>query len=328
MRSKLGAGAAAAVIGIGTWAVAAAPVSASSIEHQDPTVHSMDMNRATKGGGRPTKASSQLTYHGGAISTTPHVFIVYWGSQWGNVTASTPYLTLSNDSASVAPYQQQFLAGLYGPVDKWSTSTTQYCQGVPSGTTNCGSAGAHVGHPTATPLLGAWADNGAAAPSQPTQSQLAQEAVKAANQAGILGYSFNPLTDQVIVSTFSHNNSSGFGTQYCAWHSATSYGNGSLAYTNMPYLPDAGSSCGAGFVNGSAGPLDGVSIVGGHEYAETITDMYPNGGWLDGSGKENGDKCAWLSSGAGASQNVSVATGTFPVQSLWSNATGGCVVSY
>jgi serine protease len=263
------------------------------------------------------------------------VFIVYWGSQWGNVTASTPYLTLSNDSASVAPYQQQFLAGLYGPVDKWSTSTTQYCQGVPSGTTNCGSAGAHVGHPTATPLLGAWADNGAAAPSQPTQSQLAQEAVKAANQAGILGYSFNPLTDQVIVSTFSHNNSSGFGTQYCAWHSSISFTYGgvpySVAYTNLPYITDGGASCGANF-NG-LGPKAGITIIEGHELAETITDQFPNSGWLDGSGNENGDKCAWIGSGnQGAAADITLPTGTYPVQSLWSNAfngkLGGCVLSY
>ncbi len=62
--------------------------------------------------------------------------------------------------------------------------------------------------------------------------------------------------------------------------------------------------------------------------AETITDQFPNGGWLDSSGSEIGDKCAWISSGQGASADVSFSTGTFAVQSLWSNATGNCVMSY
>jgi len=41
---------------------------------------------------------------------------------------------------------------------------------------------------------------------------------------------------------------------------------------------------------------------------------------------------AWISSGQGASADVRLTTGTFPVQSLWSNAfnsnAGGCVLSY
>jgi serine protease len=75
-----------------------------------------------------------------------------------------------------------------------------------------------------------------------------------------------------------------------------------------------------------------MTIVEGHELAETITDQFPNGGWLDSGGAENGDKCAWISSGQGASQNISLSSGTFAVQSLWSNAfnggSGGCVISY
>jgi hypothetical protein len=99
----------------------------------------------------------------------------------------------------------------------------------------------------------------------------------------------------------------------------------------MPYIADAGPSCGAGFVN-SPGTADGITIVGGHEFGETETDIFPNGGWLDSSGAENGDKCAWISSGQGAATNISLTTGMFPVQSLWSNAfnggSGGCVNSF
>ncbi len=92
-----------------------------------------------------------------------------------------------------------------------------------------------------------------------------------------------------------------------------------------------GASCGANF-NG-LGPDAGITIVGGHEFAETETDIFPAGGWLDSSGYENGDKCAWISSGQGALGNITGNAGErFAVQSLWSNAfnsgAGGCVLSY
>ncbi|MFC5526037.1 hypothetical protein ACFPPA_09805 [Rhodanobacter ginsengisoli] len=115
------------------------------------------------------------------------------------------------------------------------------------------------------------------------------------------------------------------------WHSSTSSSYGNVAYTNLPCITDAGSSCGANF-NG-LGPNAGIAIVGGHELAETASDQFPSTGWLDANGSENGDKCAWISSGQGASANVAFSGGnTFPVQSLWSNAfnsgAGGCVLSY
>jgi serine protease len=134
-----------------------------------------------------------------------------------------------------------------------------------------------------------------------------------------------------VIATAHGNSASGFGTQYCAWHSSTSSSGGNIAYTNLPYITDAGASCGANFNN--LGPKAGITIVGGHEMAETITDQFPNGGWLDRNGEENADKCAWISSGQGASATVPLAGGvTYPVQSLWSNAfnsgRGGCVLSY
>lgn len=282
----------------------------------------MHGNGARPGGGGGS-TSPLLSYHGGAVQTAPKVYLVFWGSQW-----------TGNDPAGMAPVVQNFLNGLYGSADSWSTSTTQYCQGVASSSTNCNTASAanRISHPASTPLLGVLSDNTITAPSHPKQRDLAAEAVRA---AGIFksqqGGAFNPQA-QFVIATAHNNSASGFGSTYCAWHSSTSSTYGNLAYTNLPYIPDAGASCGANFVNPTGGALDGVTIVEGHEYAETVTDPFPNSGWLDAGGAENGDKCAWISSGQGKSSNVTISTGTFAVQSLWSNnfnnGTGGCVVRY
>jgi serine protease len=266
---------------------------------------------------------SNLYYHGGVggsgVETgADNVYLVYWGSQWNN-----------HDPSGEAAIQQSFFNHVGGSA--WNNSVTQYCQGVSSGTVTCGTSGTHASNSTGV-LTGIWYDNTAAAPSHPTQSQLATEAVKAAGHFGNTTSSANTHV-QYVINTSSGHNMRGFGTQWCAWHSSTSSTYGNVAYTNMPYITDAGASCGANFVNaGASGLTDGITIVGGHEFAETETDIFPNGGWLDSSGAENGDKCAWISSGQGAAANVSMGGATFPVQSLWSNAfnggAGGCVLSY
>ena len=263
---------------------------------------------------------NNLTYHGGVggvgVETgADKVYLIYWGSQWN-----------SNDPSGEASIQQNFFNHVGG--SSWNNSVTQYCEGVASGTITCGSSGTHATNPSGV-LAGVWYDNASAAPSSPTQSQLAAEAVRAAGHFGNTTAASN-TTVQYVVNTATGNNMNGFGTQWCAWHSSTSSSYGNVAYTNMPYITDAGASCGANF-NG-LGPNAGITIVGGHEFAETETDIFPNGGWLDGSGAENGDKCAWISSGQGASANVTMNGASFPVQSLWSNAfnsnAGGCVLSY
>jgi serine protease len=267
---------------------------------------------------RPRR-SNNLSYHGGVggigVETTPKLYVVFWGSQWNG-----------NDPSGEAAILQSFYGGAGGSA--WLNSVTQYCQGVASGTIFCNGAGQAAGNQSNL-YAGSWSDNGSAAASHPTQSQLAAEAVKAAAHFGNTSSSSNASV-QYVIATATGNSSSGFGTQYCAWHSSTSSSYGNVAYTNLPYLTDAGASCGANF-NG-LGAKAGITIVSGHEMAETISDQFPNGGWLDGSGAENGDKCAWISSGQGASANTTFSTGTFPVQSLWSNAfnggVGGCVLSY
>jgi hypothetical protein len=271
-------------------------------------------------------SGSNLYYHGGVadgaagrvgVESAPAVYVVFWGSQWNN-----------DDPSGEAAILQSFFNAVGG--SSWANDDTQYCEGVASGTSSCQGAGTAAGNQP-DELAGVWYDNAAAAPRAPKQSQLANEAIRAAAHFGNTSAAANASV-QYVIATATGNNASGFGRQYCAWHSSTTSPYGDIAYTNFPYITDAGASCGANF-NG-LGPDAGITIVGGHEFAETITDPLPNGGWLDSAGSETGDKCAWITSGQqGAAADVTLSNGaTFPVQSLWSNVfnsgSGGCVLSY
>jgi serine protease len=304
--------------GVGKAGASPAPA-ASEVLH---SMHMMKPKGACHhhcGGG-----GANLIYHGGTtvngvnvgVETGPDkVYLVFWGSQWNN-----------NDPSGEATIEQNFFTSVGG--SSWNNSVTQYCEGVSSGTVFCNGAGTAAANPKGV-LAGVWFDNAAPAPSTPTQSQLANEAVNASSHFGNTTAASNTQT-QYVINTATGNNSSGFGVQYCAYHSSVGSSNGTIAWTNMPYITDAGASCGANF-NG-LGPNAGITIVGGHEFAETESDIYPSSGWLDGSGAENGDKCAWITSGQGAAANVSMNGASFPVQSLWSNAfnsgAGGCVLSF
>ncbi len=146
---------------------------------------------------------------------------------------------------------------------------------------------------------------------------------------------YNPNATYFVFTPHGHS-MSGFGTSWCAWHDEPTSGT-DMAYAYMPYMPDAGTSCGRNFVNRTNnsygnGYFDGFSIVGGHEYAEAMTDPHPertstNFGWITStglSGEEIGDLCAWASN----STNITLGSHFYAVQPLWSNASSSCVTSY
>ena len=281
----------------------------------------------------------------GVTSGAPKVYLVFWGTQWGTEgTNSNGYATFTGDPSNAAPYIQAWIKGLGTNGELWSGVMTQYCDGsqVAVGATSCPSGAPHVGYPSGA-LAGIWYDNSAASPSQASGKQLAAEAVKAAGHFGNTTQASNRYAQYVILSpTGTHPD--GFNTPsggFCAWHDyngdTTLSGGGAapspygdIAFTNMPYVSDLGASCGANFVSNS---LDGYSIVGGHEYAETLTDQNPAGGWVNNTGssftgQENGDECAWISSGQGAAALVAFSTGSFAMQSTWSNDTNRCDISH
>ena len=288
----------------------------------------------------PAASTRNLTY-GGAIdgigvTTGPQrVYLVFYGSQWGTQgTNSSGYTTLSGDPSGEAPDLQGFFKGLGTGNELWSGVLTQYCDGVATGAQTCPASNTkHVAYPTGGALAGVWVDESAASPRTASGHQLGVEAVNAAAHFGNTTAAANRDAQYVVISPTGTNPDNWLTQGFCAWHDyngdstlsggAVSSPYGDIAFTNLPYITDAGTSCGQDFVN-SNGTLDGVTIVEGHEYAETSTDQNPPGGWTDSSGAENGDKCAWITPGtSGGSFDLSLTTGTYAVQTTWGNDGSG-----
>jgi hypothetical protein len=239
-------------------------------------------------------APQTLRYGGGAVEHHTIVYVVYWGF---NVAGSDP----NGEQA----YLTSFLNGVGGSA--WMNTTHQYYEIVNSITK-------HIRN-KAGMLKGTWVDS-STVPASPTDAQIQTEAANAEAHFG-----FNKDASYVVATPHDHN-TSGFGTRFCAYHGAALSGGGTISYTNLGYMTDAGSSCGENFVNpGSQGTLDGVSIVEGHEFAESQTDPHPSNGWYNFQYGEIGDICAWQ-----GLADTTLSTGKFAVQPLWSNAASACVL--
>jgi serine protease len=271
--------------------------------------------------------AQQLRYYGGlhgrGVQKHPSVYIVFWGSQWDR---SDPY----------AAYLQRFFRGLYRSGDDWTKLQHEWCDGVKKGAVSCPATKPRIGAPLSGSLVkGVWFDN--SSPAVPTDLPVGSSTVDTvAREAARAAVHFRNTTPkknvdvQYVISEPSHFDSVGYGL-YCAYHSSVGTDYGPLSYTDLPYVTDLGFDCGANAVNqGAAGTYDGLSIVAGHEFIETLADPYPSTGWLDSSGEENADKCAWVSDGPGAMTDLHLPTGTFAVQGSWSNRAnngkGGCLV--
>jgi hypothetical protein len=236
----------------------------------------------------------QLTYSGGPVLTKPRIHFIFWGYK----SAGDP-----NKLSSLLEAYAKSIGG-----SAYNNIYTQYYG--PSG---------NITNP-ANQFSGAMFDNTNPIPSQPTDSQIAAEAVYFVTIHG-----YDPNGSYVVATAHGHS-TSGFGTQFCAYHSATVYNSHLISYTDLPYMPDAGSSCGSNIISppsDETGVDEGVTIVEGHEYGESVTDPNPPSGWYNNQYGEIGDICAWTNI-----QNDPYGTHTYTAQPMFSNASSSCVHHY
>ena len=270
------------------------------------------------------------------VEGPPKVYVVFYGNQWGNQAVNANGdITLSKDVDGAAPVAQELFKGLGTGGESWSGTMTQYCDGptVVQNATACPAGAPHTGYPTGGSFAGAWYDNSVAEPQQATQAQLGSEALSAAKHFGNTTEAANRNVQYMILSAPGTDPDTYLEQQqFCAWHSNawSSDSSYTVAFTNQPYTMDWNNHCGNNFLTqGSAGVLDGYTMTLGHEYAETVSDAYS--GWFTpaaSDGGENGDHCAWISTGQGAAAYVQTGHGSFAMQSTWSNDTNECDISH
>jgi hypothetical protein len=143
----------------------------------------------------------------------------------------------------------------------------------------------------------------------------------------------NPSGVYFVLTSADVNESSGFCTSYCGWHTYGTIAGSNIKYSFVGNPDRCISACAAQSVgpNGNAG-ADGMASIIAHELEEAVTDPNINA-WYQGRYQENADKCAWTFGSTytanGALANMALGSRNYLIQQNWVNALGGyCAKSY
>jgi len=137
-----------------------------------------------------------------------------------------------------------------------------------------------------------------------------------------------------VLTSSDVNETSGFCTQYCGWHTSASIAGSDIKFAFVGNPDRCPSACEAQTTspNGNSG-ADGMASVIAHELEEAVTDPDLNA-WYDKRGFENADKCAWTfgatsTAGNGSQYNMTLGSRQYLIQRNWVNAgSGGCALAY
>ena len=256
-----------------------------------------------QGNGKPTRQGSNgIGYHGGPVMTNgSNVYYIWYGNWSGN--SATTILTDFASSMGGSSY--------------FNINTTYY-----------NGSSQHVLN--VVNYVGSTNDN--YSQGNNLSDAGVQAVVSSAISSGRLPKDSNGV--YFVLTSADVNETSGFCTQYCGWHT-----HGSIAGLDVKYSfvgnPDrCPSACAAQATgpNGNAG-ADGMASIIAHELEEATTDPDLNA-WYDTRGQENADKCAWTfgstyTTSNGAKANMTLGTRDYLIQQNWVNASGGyCAKAY
>lgn len=248
-------------------------------------------------------SSNGISYHGGpVILGTTNVYYIWYGNWDGN--------------SSARPTLESFANGIGGS-PYYNINTTYYNS-------------SKVKVSNAVKLSGETND------SYSQGTALSDAAVKTvvtnAITAGGLPLDANGV--YFVLTSADVNETSGFCTQYCGWHTHGSVGSKDIKYAFVGNPDRCPSACEAQSTgpNGNAG-ADAMASIIAHELEEAVSDPDLNA-WFDNRGYENADKCAWkfgsiYKASNGAYANMKLNGLDFLIQQNWVNDKGGyCALSY
>jgi hypothetical protein len=254
-----------------------------------------------------TSSSNGIYYHAGApVMLAPTVYYIWYGN-WSD--SSKSILTDLAKNLGGSPYYN--INTTYYATDRYGLNKHNLQNVVTFGAdTSVGFTHGTVLTDANIQTIVAEAINGAALPKDPN------------------GVYFVLTSSEV-------QESSGFCSQYCGWHTHFSMGTTDIKYA---FVGNASTQCpsacsiqpGLG-PNGDPGP-DAMASVVSHELEEAASDPDLNA-WYDRRGYENADKCAWtfgtmydvtLADGTTkAKANMKLGTRDYLIQRNWVNANGG-----
>ena len=254
---------------------------------------------------KPTQSLTQagIKYHGGAIMSGTKTAYVIWYGNWSGNTATTLLPTL--------------LGGIGG--SSYFNINTTYTNSA--GTAKVDNSVTYGGSTTDNYSQG----------TTLTDAKV-QSVVSSAITSGRLPKNTNAV--YFVLTSSDVNESSGFCTQYCGWHTNGTISGSDIKYSFVGNPDRCPSACAAQTTgpNGNAG-ADGMASIIAHELEEAATDPDLNA-WYDTSGAENADKCAWTfgtesTASNGALYNMTIGGKNWLIQQNWVNSGSGfCAKSF
>ena len=246
--------------------------------------------------------SNGISYHGGPVMTSGvHMYYIWYGNWSGN--NATSILTDLANGIGGTPY--------------FNINTTYY-----------NGSSVHVQN--------AVSYGGSTSVAYPYGTSLSDANIQTIVSNAISSNALPSDTQGIyfVLTSSDVNESSGFCTQYCGWHTNGSIGGKDIKYSFVGNPDRCPSACEDQTTspNGNAG-ADGMASIISHELEEATTDPDLNA-WYDSRGEENADKCAWTfgtesTAGNGSKYNMTFGGHNWLIQQNWVNASGGfCAKSY
>ncbi len=265
-----------------------------------------------------------LAYGGGPVMPSVEIYAIYWvGALQSGGSASLTSHYMSVESGLAADYAGHTLSS--NNTQYYMTSPTKYITGL-SARTGSSLAGKYTDK---NPYPPSGCTNGFTGTNCITDAQLQNEL---ANVMSIKGWTgglnkiFLVFTGQGEGSCFDSTSTACSYTYYCAYHTAMGSGASSVIYGNEPYA--APNACQDGTSPTGDPAADSAASIAAHEVTEAITDPLPATGWVDSSGNEIGDKCAWNYGANGwdsGNANQFWNGHYYELQMMWDNHVNGCV---
>lgn len=269
-------------------------------------------------------AAAPLGYGGGPIMPSVEIYVIYWvGALQSGGSASLTSHYMSVESGLAGDYAGHTLSS--NNTQYYMTSPTQYITGL-SARLNSSLAGKYTDQ---DPFPASGCTDSYTGTNCITDAQLQTElahVMSIKGWTGGLNKIFLIFTGKGEGSCFDSTSTACSYTSYCAYHSVIGSGSSAVIYGNEPYaLPNV---CQAGTSPTGDPAADSAASVAAHEVTESITDPIPSTGWVDSSGNEIGDLCAWnygTNGWDGGKANQFWNGHYYELQMMWDNHVNGCV---